>query len=220
MTAINAVVSILGIMGSYLIGSISFAVIVSKIMKLPDPRRFGSRNPGATNVLRSGNKLAAVITLIGDALKGWIAVELSLLAVKWQSLPTSIVSVCAVAVFLGHIYPVFFSFKGGKGVATAIGVLIGINPWLALATVATWLIIVYTTRYSSLAAIVAAIFAPLYYLLGSNVAWPSNSSFTMAIFIISSILLFKHSSNISRLLNGTEPRVGSKLANQKVNIKK
>src|SRR5699024_3090963 len=154
-------------------------------MRLPDPRQFGSRNPGATNVLRSGNKLAAALTLLGDVGKGWLAVYLATWVTAAQSLPAYIVALCAIAVFIGHAFPVFLRFKGGKGVATSLGLLLGLNIWLAVATAATWLIVAYAFRYSSLAAIIASIFAPLYYLLGSNVVWHRQSSFAVAITVIS-----------------------------------
>lgn len=194
----------------YALGSISFAVVVSRAMKLRDPRTFGSRNPGATNVLRSGNKMAAVLTLLGDTAKGWAAVYGSLWLANSLELTTNAVPLCAIAVFLGHVYPIFLNFKGGKGVATALGVLLGLNPWLALATAATWLIVAYASRYSSLAAIAAAIFAPLYFILGSNVVWPVNRGYAVAITVISVILLFRHQANISRLLRGKESKISSK----------
>ena len=198
------------ILASYLLGSVSFAVIVSRAMGLQDPRTFGSKNPGATNVLRTGNKMAAGLTLFGDAAKGWAAVFLAHYAAQSLGLPIVVVAVCAVAAFLGHVYPIFLRFKGGKGVATALGVLLGLNPWLALATAGTWLILAYVTRYSSLAAVVAAIFAPLYYLLGGNVAWSLIPSYAFAITVISVVLLFRHRANISRLMTGKETRIGGK----------
>jgi glycerol-3-phosphate acyltransferase PlsY len=198
------------VVASYLIGSVSFAVVVSRCMGLQDPRTFGSRNPGATNVLRSGNKTAAVLTLLGDAAKGWVAVALAAHFGQTLHLSTAVVAACAVAVFLGHVYPVFLRFKGGKGVATALGVLLALNPWLALATAATWLILAYVTRYSSLAAIIAAIFAPLYYLLGGNVAWEMSPFIALAIVVISVVLIFRHQANISRLMTGKESRIGEK----------
>jgi glycerol-3-phosphate acyltransferase PlsY len=195
---------------AYLIGSIPFAVVVSKLMGMQDPRTYGSGNPGATNVLRSGNKTAAALTLLGDAAKGWFAVWLvqhigNPVGVTWN-----MVALAAVAVFLGHLYPVFLKFRGGKGVATALGVLFAISPWLALATVATWVIIAVFFRYSSLAALVAAIFAPLYYLFGSKLAWFAEPPLVAAITIISILLILRHRANISRLLNGTETRIGQK----------
>jgi glycerol-3-phosphate acyltransferase PlsY len=195
---------------AYLIGSISFAVAISKFMGLQDPRTFGSRNPGATNVLRTGNKAAAALTLVGDAAKGWLAVMLTAWLVQRYNLPGALIGASAVAAFLGHVYPVFLHFKGGKGVATALGVLLALQPWLALATAATWLIVAYASRYSSLASIVSAIFAPMYYLLGGNVVWPLDRSVAFAIIVISVVLLFRHQANISRLMTGKESRIGGK----------
>jgi len=195
---------------AYLLGSIPFAVVVSRAMGLRDPRSFGSGNPGATNVLRTGNKGAAALTLLGDAAKGWLAVWLAMLATGQWDLPRFVPGLAAVAVFLGHVFPLFLRFKGGKGVATALGVLLGIQPWLALATVATWLIVAYATRYSSLAAIVAAIFTPLYYLFGANVAWRLDGFLCLCIVVICVVLCFRHKANIARLLAGKESRIGSK----------
>ncbi|MBY6345052.1 glycerol-3-phosphate 1-O-acyltransferase PlsY [Providencia rettgeri] len=195
---------------SYLLGSLPFAVIVSKIMGLQDPRTFGSKNPGATNVLRSGNKKAAILTLLGDAFKGWLAVFLTQQAISLWGWPVSLLGISAFFAFLGHLYPVFLGFKGGKGVATAIGVILALLPWLALATVATWLIIAYVSRYSSLAAIISAIFVPLFYLLGAKVAWPMNASIATAFVLISAFLLWRHQENIRRLMTGTESKIGSK----------
>ncbi|MGO3868630.1 MAG: glycerol-3-phosphate 1-O-acyltransferase PlsY [Alcaligenes sp.] len=195
---------------SYLLGSLPFAVIVSKIMGLQDPRTFGSKNPGATNVLRSGNKKAAILTLLGDAFKGWLAVFLTQQAISLWGWPVSLLGISAFFAFLGHLYPVFLGFKGGKGVATAIGVILALLPWLALATVATWLIIAYVSRYSSLAAIISAIFVPLFYLLGAKVAWPMNASVATAFVLISAFLLWRHQENIRRLMTGTESKIGSK----------
>jgi acyl phosphate:glycerol-3-phosphate acyltransferase len=194
---------------AYLIGSLSFAVIVSRVMGLNDPRSFGSKNPGATNVLRSGNKGAAVATLLLDGLKGWLPVVL----VKWYGsaygLGDGTVALVGLAAFLGHLYPVFFHFKGGKGVATAAGVLFGISWVLGLATLATWLIVAFFSRYSSLASLAAAVFAPLYYLLGDRAAWYVNQGILMVLFIISALLLYRHRENISKLLKGTESRLGA-----------
>ena len=193
---------------AYLLGSLSFAVIVSRLMGLNDPRSYGSKNPGATNVLRSGNKAAAVATLLLDGLKGWLAVAL----VKWfggdWGLGDGTLAAVALAVFLGHLYPVFFRFKGGKGVATAAGVLLGVNWVLGVATLATWLIVAYFSRYSSLAAIAAAVFAPLFYLLGDRAAWYVDKSIVAALIVISALLLYRHRENINRLLKGTESRLG------------
>jgi acyl phosphate:glycerol-3-phosphate acyltransferase len=186
---------------AYLIGSISFAVIVSATMGLADPRSYGSGNPGATNVLRSGNKLAAILTLVGDAFKGWLAVWL---AGRLGFGPTGI-ALAAIAVFIGHLYPIFFRFKGGKGVATAAGVLLAIHPVLGGATLLTWLIIAFFFRYSSLAALVAALFAPLFdvFLFG-----PSRISIAVA--AMSALLILRHRANIAKLLAGKESRIGEK----------
>ncbi|MFA7530317.1 MAG: glycerol-3-phosphate 1-O-acyltransferase PlsY [Castellaniella sp.] len=191
---------------AYVLGSIPFAVAFSRLMGLRDPRNYGSRNPGATNVLRSGNRTAAALTLLGDAGKGWLGVALA------QTLGGTdlAVAAAAVAVFLGHAHSIFLGLRGGKGVATALGVLFAINIWLALATAATWLIIAYASRYSSLAAIVAAVFAPLYYVLGGNVVWPARPALATAITIIGVMLLFRHQANISRLMRGKESRIGQK----------
>jgi len=189
---------------AYLIGSLSFAVIVSRLMGLDDPRSYGSGNPGATNVLRSGNKKAAAATLFFDAVKGLVPV---LLVMQWGSpygLEEEAAAWVGLAAFLGHVWPVFFGFKGGKGVATALGVLLGLSPWLGLATMATWLLVAYFFRYSSLAALVAAVFAPFYQAL----IW-KPSMVTLALVIMTGLLLWRHSSNIRKLLNGTESKIGA-----------
>ncbi|MBO9357506.1 glycerol-3-phosphate 1-O-acyltransferase PlsY [Bordetella petrii] len=193
---------------AYLIGSIPFAVVVSKLMGLKDPRSYGSKNPGATNVLRSGNKAAAALTLLGDAAKGWFALWLA----QWLApgLSWNAFALVALAVFLGHLYPVFLGFKGGKGVATALGILLAVHPGLALATAATWVIIAVFSRYSSLAALVAAFFAPVYYLFGSGLAWQAQAPVGMALAIITLLLFYRHRANISRLLAGKESRIGAK----------
>ncbi|WP_322058728.1 glycerol-3-phosphate 1-O-acyltransferase PlsY [Paraburkholderia sp. J63] len=190
---------------AYLIGSISFAVIVSAVMGLDDPRSYGSGNPGATNVLRSGNKKAAILTLIGDAFKGWLAVWLAARFGPRFGLGETAVALAAIAVFLGHLYPVFFRFQGGKGVATAAGVLLAVNPVLGGATLLTWLIVAFFTRYSSLAALAAAVFAPLFdvFLFGTHVM-------ALAILAMSVLLFWRHRANISKLVNGTESRIGDK----------
>ena len=193
---------------AYLLGSLSFAVIVSRAMGLSDPRTFGSKNPGATNVLRSGNKAAAVATLLLDAAKGWLPVVL----VRWFGAPYGLEegtqALVGLAAFVGHLWPVFFRFQGGKGVATALGVLLGFSGWLGLATAATWLIIAFFFRYSSLAALVAAVFAPLFYLLGGGVAWYAERSILAAMVVMSALLLWRHKDNIARLVQGTESRLG------------
>jgi len=193
---------------SYLIGSLSFAVIVSRMMGLQDPRTYGSQNPGATNVLRSGSKAAAVLTLLLDAVKGWLPVFLV------QRLPgmglDAVIAACALAAFAGHVWPVFFRFKGGKGVATAAGVMFGVDPWLGLATMATWLIVAYFSRYSSLAAVAAAVFAPAFYLLGAKVVWSGAPVIALSIGAMSAVLLYRHKDNIARLIAGKESRIGAK----------
>jgi glycerol-3-phosphate acyltransferase PlsY len=201
---------VLALLVGYLLGSISFAVVISRLMGLSDPRTFGSGNPGATNVLRSGNKPAAVLTLIGDTAKGWVAVALAAWAVSANDLPPSAIPLADLGAFLGHLYPLFLKFRGGKGVATSLGVLLGLQPWLALATVATWLIVAIALRYSSLAAIMAAVFAPFYYILGGNVAWRVDSVTATVITAISVLILARHRANITRLLAGKESRIGAK----------
>jgi glycerol-3-phosphate acyltransferase PlsY len=193
---------------AYLIGSIPFAVVVSKLMGLQDPRSYGSKNPGATNVLRSGSKAAAALTLLGDAFKGWFALWLAQMLAP--GLSWTVFALVALAAFLGHLYPVFLGFKGGKGVATALGILLAIHPGLALATAATWVIIAVFFRYSSLAALVAAFFAPVYYLFGSGVAWYAQGPVGVALAIITLLLFYRHRANIARLLAGTESRIGAK----------
>ena len=189
-------------------GSLSFAVIVSRMMGLQDPRTYGSQNPGATNVLRSGSKAAAVLTLLLDAVKGWVPVFVV------QRLPgmgtDALIAACALAAFAGHVWPVFFRFKGGKGVATAAGVLFGVDFWLGLATMATWLIVAYFSRYSSLAAVAAAVFAPAFYLLGAKVVWSGAPIIAMSIGAMSAVLLYRHKDNIARLIAGKESRIGAK----------
>lgn len=198
--------------GAYLIGSISFAVVVSKLFGLDDPRTYGSKNPGATNVLRSGSKKAAILTLLGDGFKGWLAVWLGLhVGVPHFGLDATGVALVVIAVFLGHLWPVFFRFVGGKGVATALGVLLAVNVWLGLATLATWFIVAYAFRYSSLAALIASIFAPVYYVYMFGV----TPTF-YAIIAMSALLLYRHKANIGNLLAGKEGRIGSKKTGGKV----
>jgi glycerol-3-phosphate acyltransferase PlsY len=186
-------------LAAYLLGSISFAIAVSRAMRLPDPRSYGSRNPGATNVLRSGSKVAAALTLAGDAGKGWLAVWLAGLYAA-QAAPAA-----ALAVFAGHLFPLYHRFKGGKGVGTAAGVLFGIDWRIGLGTVATWLIIAAFFRYSSLAALVSAAFAPFFtaLLLGFD-------AHAAAVLAIAGFLVWRHKDNIARLAAGTEPRIGGK----------
>ncbi|MFM1806349.1 MAG: hypothetical protein RL212_608 [Pseudomonadota bacterium] len=192
---------------AYLLGSVPFAVVVSKAMGLPDPYTHGSKNPGATNVLRTGNKLAAVLTLLGDAAKGWVAVTIAraVLGDPISSDNNLMLGLVAIAVFLGHLYPIFYRFKGGKGVATAAGILFAISWVLGLATLGTWLIVAFFMRYSSLAALCAAAFAPLYFtfLFGLQ---PMG----LAILVMSLLLIYRHRSNIRNLMNGTETRLAKK----------
>lgn len=202
--------TLIATIAAYLIGSISFAVVMSHAFGLSDPRTYGSKNPGATNVLRSGSKKAAIATLVGDAAKGWLAVWLAVQYGYQFGIDDTGVALVAIAVFIGHLWPVFFRFVGGKGVATALGVLLGINPWLGLATLATWLIVAYAFRYSSLAALVASIFAPFYYGLLFGV-----DPILFAVFVMSALLLWRHSSNIGNLIAGKESKIGSKAAGAK-----
>ncbi len=198
----------LATLAAYLLGSLSFAVIVSRVMGLSDPRTFGSKNPGATNVLRSGSKKAAIITLLLDALKGWLPVAL----VGWYGKPFGLedgtLALVGLAAFLGHLYPVFFRFVGGKGVATALGVLFGVHWLLGLATVLTWLIIAVFFRYSSLASLVSALFAPVFYVLGNQVAWYTDQRITLSIGVMGLLLFYRHRENIVRLMAGKESRLG------------
>jgi glycerol-3-phosphate acyltransferase PlsY len=193
------------VLGAYLLGSVSFAIVVSRLMRLPDPRTFGSKNPGATNVLRTGRKLAAALTLAGDAGKGWLAVWL---ADRYLGYPGAVgleVPLAGLAAFVGHLFPIYHRFQGGKGVATAAGVLVGFNPWLGLATVATWILIAAFFRLSSLAALVGALFAPVYawWLFGLRPVFP-------VVIALSVLLVWRHKENIARLVAGQEGRIGQK----------
>ncbi len=199
-------------LASYLLGSLSFAVIVSRLMGLNDPRSYGSKNPGATNVLRSGSKKAAILTLLLDALKGWLPVAMVLAWGPEQGLGPEVAALAGLAAFLGHLYPVFFGFAGGKGVATAVGVVIGVNGLLALATVLTFAIVVYFSRYVSLASMVAAVFAPVFYLFGDGVAWQASAAEVLSLAIMALLLVWRHRENINRLLAGTESQLGKKKA--------
>jgi glycerol-3-phosphate acyltransferase PlsY len=201
---------VFAVLAAYLVGSLSFAVIVSRAMGLHDPRTYGSKNPGATNVLRSGSKAAAVVTLLLDALKGWLPVVL----VRWFGKPYGLedgtVAMAGLAAFAGHLFPVFFRFQGGKGVATALGVLLATSGILGLATGATWLLVAYFFRYSSLASLVAAVFAPVYYIFGDGLSWYMDNRILLAISIMSLLLIWRHAENIARLVKGRESRLGSK----------
>jgi len=210
LESMQAYYPLVAALAAYLIGSLSFAVIVSRVMGLNDPRTFGSKNPGATNVLRSGSKGAAIATLLLDAAKGWLPVML----VKWLGQPYGLgegtVAMVGLAAFLGHLYPVFFKFVGGKGVATALGVLLGMSWILGLATAATWVIMAVFFRFSSLASLTAAVFAPVYYLLGGGVVWFMDKSIMLSLSVMSLFLIYRHAENISRLAKGTESRLGKK----------
>ncbi len=193
--------SALTVLAAYCLGSVSFAIAVSRLMRLPDPRTYGSRNPGATNVLRTGKRAAAALTLAGDAGKGWLAVWLA------QLYAPEAAALAGLAVFLGHLFPLFHRFKGGKGVATAAGVLFGLDVWLGLGSLATWIVIAAFFRYASLASLVAALFAPFF-------AWYIGSSYDMLLVVagIAALLVWRHKGNIGRLFAGTESRIGAKKA--------
>jgi glycerol-3-phosphate acyltransferase PlsY len=201
--------SLIAIFAAYLIGSLSFAVIVSRALGMADPRSYGSGNPGATNVLRSGNKGAALATLLLDGFKGWLPV---FAGQQWGAawgLGPNTAALVGLAAFIGHLYPVFFGFKGGKGVATALGVLVGFDWLLGLAAGASWLIIAFFFRYSSLASIVASLFAPAYYVLGGNIAWPLETGVFFTFLAMSLLLIWRHRENIRRLWAGTESKLGA-----------
>ena len=193
------VIDVIVVVAAYLLGSVSFAVVVSRAMGLADPRSYGSGNPGATNVLRTGNRTAAALTLVGDALKGLVAV----LAAHALVVSDAVLAAVAVAVFVGHLWPVFHGFAGGKGVATAAGVLLGLHWPLGLATLATWVMVLAFFRYSSLSALVAAVFAPFFCLLVFD-----RGVIALAVTAIAVLLLWRHRANLARLFAGTEPRVG------------
>ena len=212
MTAVQSFTPLLAVLAAYLLGSLAFAVLVSKVMGLSDPRTFGSKNPGATNVLRSGSKAAAAVTLLLDAMKGFVPVMLVKAFGDRYGLHGGTMAMVGLAAFLGHLYPVFFRFQGGKGVATFIGVVFGIDWILGVATALTWLIIAFFFRYSSLASLVAAVFAPVYYLLGDRVQWYADKSVALALVAMAMLLAYRHRENISRLLKGTESKLGAKKA--------
>jgi len=207
---LNWIYPLLATVAAYLMGSLSFAVLVSRIMGLNDPRTYGSKNPGATNVLRSGSKAAAIVTLLLDALKGWLPV----VAVKWwgdaYGLGDGTVALVGLGAFLGHLFPVFFRFQGGKGVATAAGVILGFEPLLGLAALATWAIVAFFFRYSSLASIVTAVFAPAFYLFGNQVAWSAPKAMVLSLAVMGLLLVWRHAQNINRLIAGKESKLGAK----------
>jgi glycerol-3-phosphate acyltransferase PlsY len=198
------------VLASYLLGSLSFAVIVSRLMGLNDPRSYGSKNPGATNVLRSGSKKAAILTLLLDAFKGWLPVALVLTLGTEHGLGPDVAALAGLAAFLGHLYPVFFGFVGGKGVATAVGVVVGVNGSLALAVVFSFAIVLFFSRYVSLASMVAAVFAPAFYLFGDGVAWQASASEVLSLAAMAILLVWRHRENIHRLMAGTESQLGKK----------
>ena len=199
------VILLLAVVAAYLLGSVPFAVVCSRLFGLADPRSYGSKNPGATNVLRSGNKAAAALTLLGDMAKGWFAVFLAQTLGPKYGFALGLVGVVTLAVFFGHLYPVFLKFKGGKGVATAAGVLLALDPALGLITLGIWLTIAFTLRYSSLAALVAAAAAPVVAFL----FWGSGT-YLLVVGVIALALIAKHWANLQRLMAGTEPRIGAK----------
>ena len=210
MDKIASFYPVLAAIAAYLVGSLSFAVIVSKLMGLSDPRTFGSKNPGATNVLRSGNKSAAILTLVLDALKGYIPVAL----VQWfgrdHGLGDGTVAMVGMAAFLGHLYPIFFKFVGGKGVATALGVVFGVHWVLGLLCIASFAIILYFFRFVSLASLVAAAFAPVAYMFGDRVLWSADKYITLMLFVMAIFLAYRHGANLTRLIEGKEPKLGEK----------
>lgn len=193
---------VIGILAAYLLGSVSSAIVVSRLLGLPDPRSLGSGNPGATNVLRSGSKTGAALTLIGDVAKGWLPV---FIVMQLGDVPGWMIGLVGLAAFLGHLYPVFFNFQGGKGVATALGVILALSPLTGLIVILTWLLVAAIFRYSSLAALVAALAAPVYLALIQPDAWLVTAICGMTLFLYA-----RHYPNIQRLLQGTEPRIGSK----------
>jgi glycerol-3-phosphate acyltransferase PlsY len=195
---------------AYLIGSISFAVVVSKLFGLSDPRTYGSKNPGATNVLRSGNKAAAALTLLGDGFKGWLAVWLTIHFGAQYGVEDKTVALVAIAVFLGHLYPVFFHFKGGKGVATYLGVVLGLNPILGVVVMLTWLVIALVSRYSSLAALLSSVLAPVYMVMYLGFDELGLKLQIAALVVMSGLLIYRHRQNIGNLLAGKESKIGSK----------
>ena len=213
MTEFSAYLTVLGVtLVAYLMGSLSFAVIVSRLMGLNDPRTYGSKNPGATNVLRSGSKAAAIVTLLLDALKGWLPVALVGWFGKPYGLAEGTLALVGLAAFLGHLFPVFFRFEGGKGVATALGVCVGFHWGLGLVVMVSWALVALFFRYSSLASLVAAVFAPVAYLFGSGVGWHFDKTIFVALVVMGAFLIARHALNISRLVKGTESKLGAQVA--------
>ena len=200
----DIVIILSAVLAAYLLGSVPFAVVSSRLFGLADPRSYGSKNPGATNVLRSGNKAAAALTLLGDLAKGWVAVFIAQYFMARGLFGEGVLALVALAVFFGHLYPLFLGFKGGKGVATAAGVLFALDPWLGLGVLATWVCIAAALRYSSLAALVAATCAPLYAVL----LW-GGDRLVIAVGVIAMALIGKHWANLQRLMAGTEPKLGA-----------
>jgi len=212
LNSLQPFLPLLATLVAYLLGSLSFAVIVSRVMGLSDPRTFGSKNPGATNVLRSGSKAAAVITLLLDAAKGWLPVVWVAHFGQAYGLGEGTQALVGLAAFLGHLYPVFFRFVGGKGVATAAGVVIGVSGWLGLITLLVWLTMALVFRYSSLASITAALMAPVVYVLADGSLWLKSNPVALALVLMALLLLYRHTANVNRLVKGTESRLGKKSA--------
>ena len=209
-SVLSIVYSILVAVAAYFVGSLSFAVIVSRVMGLNDPRTYGSKNPGATNVLRSGSKAAAVVTLLLDAAKGWLPVALVACFGKPYGLEEGTVALAGLGAFLGHLWPVFFRFEGGKGVATALGVLVGFSGWLGLLILACWVLVAAVWRYSSLSSLVAAVMAPVLYILLGGDLWEFNKWIFLATLAMSALLAYRHKLKIQRLLEGKESKLGQK----------
>ena len=203
----NTFVALLWVLGSYALGSLSFAVIISRLMRLSDPRTYGSQNPGATNVLRSGSKLAAILTLVLDALKG--AVAIALMPLAGLDPQSALAAWVGLAAFVGHLFPVFFHFKGGKGVATAAGVVLALSMPLGLATLLTFVLVLAIWRYVSLASMVAAAMAPLWLMIGNGDAWRVPGEWALMLLIMAVLLIWRHAANVNRLLAGTESKLGS-----------
>lgn len=219
MDNLAAFYPIVAAIAAYLVGSLSFAVIVSKLMGLSDPRTFGSKNPGATNVLRSGSKPAAILTLVLDALKGYIPVALVQWFGKDYGLGDGTIAMVGLAAFVGHLYPVFFKFVGGKGVATALGVLFGVHWALGLLCIASFAIIMYFFRYVSLASLVAAVFAPVAFMFGDRVLWASDKYIILMLALMAMLLIYRHGANVTRLIKGAEPKFGDKKPVAAVEVK-